>query len=193
MLLFNVWSVDYGVLFCNYSIYPLCALKCSAAHRNFSFHSWLDTHLLAYVHLISIWVQKSPFYLWFVIWTDCADRAMTPCSFLHVINISEEVTAAAYFKYQWIKFARICSVCAVGYRIVKLLTEVPLPIWCAVLHLTGGIEAKPTGLTCLQPWWRRQEFLRKIGKHETTRRHTPQAHSLEPRRDENGEAPVVCL
>lgn len=69
----------------------------------------------------------------------------------------------------------------------------PSPIWCAILHLNGGIEAKPSGLTCLQPWWRRQEFLRYVDKHETTRRHTPQAHSLEPRRDENGEAAAVCV
>ena len=44
--------------------------------------------------------------------------------FIHVINVSEEVTASAYFKYRLTKFVHICSVYAVGFRMFKLLTEV---------------------------------------------------------------------
>jgi len=124
MLLFGVFSVHYGVFSCSNSNYPLYALKGSAGHLKFSFHLWVDTQLLTYVHLISKWDQKSPFYLWFVIWTDCAIRAVTPCSFIHVINVSEEVTALAYFKCRLVIFAHICSVYAVGCRTVNLLTEV---------------------------------------------------------------------
>jgi len=193
VLLFSVWSVNYGVLSCNYSHYPLYTLKGSAAHLKFLFHLWVDTQLLSYVHLISKWVHKSPLYFWFVMWTDCAVRAVTLCIFIHVTNVSEEATALAYFKYRLIKFARICSVYAVGYRIVKLLTEVSVANLVRYTAFGWTDWNKAFRINCLQPWWRRQEFLRHVGKHETARRHTPQAHSLEPRHDENGEAPVMCL